>query len=175
MKNSRRAYQRGIWSLLPLLAIQLFGCVGYQLGSLLPEDIQSVYVPTFENKTNEPFIEADATRAVIEQIQLDGSLKIAAAQSADAVLEVTLYDFELIPLAFEKERRTLANEYRVELTAKILLKNRKTKEVIVQKSGVKGETTFILASDLTTAKRDAIPLAADDLGHDIVEKIVEVW
>ena len=151
------------------------GCAHYQLGSMLPPDLRSVYVPTFENLTNEPFLEAEATKAVIEQIQLDGSLKVADESNADARLDVTIIEFELVPLAYDEQRRTLANEYRVLLTASIQFSNRLTQEIVVQSSKVQGEATFVLASDLTTAKRDALPEAAQDLGHDIVEQIVEAW
>ena len=176
MKNTIQIFRSyvGFMTILVLILTQT-GCAHYQLGSMLPPDIRSVYVPTFENLTDEPFLEAEATRAVIEQIQLDGSLKVADESSADARLDVTIYDFELLPLAYEDQRRTLANEYRVLLSAKFKFLNQLSNEVVMQTQKVQGESTFVLASDLTTAKRDALPEAAQDLGHDIVEQIVEAW
>ena len=62
-----------------MLAIVLTGCASYQLGSMLPNDIKTVYVPTFINKTGEPMIESEATQAAIRELQKDGSLKVVGS------------------------------------------------------------------------------------------------
>jgi len=153
----------------------LNSCAGYRLGSMLPPDIKSVHVPTFINKTDEPLVDVETTQATIEQIQLDGSLKIAGPDDADAVLEVTVYDYNLSPIAFRSDRVTQTDEYRVNLTAQILLKRRVSGDVVVEDPAVMGETTFLVTGDLTSAKRQALPEAASDLAKDIVERMVEAW
>ena len=57
------------------------GCAGYQLGSMLPPDIKTVHVPNFTNKTQEPFIVTETTKAVLEELQLDGSLELAKLEA----------------------------------------------------------------------------------------------
>ena len=57
------------------LAVALTGCAGYRLGTMLPPDIQSVAVPTFINRTSEPLLESETTRAAIREFQQDGSLR----------------------------------------------------------------------------------------------------
>ncbi len=40
---------------------------------------------------------------------------------------------------------------------------------------VKGDATFEMFGDLSSAKREALPDAAKDLAHKIVESVVEYW
>ncbi|HPG00063.1 MAG TPA: LptE family protein [Kiritimatiellia bacterium] len=163
-------------AVLLILVAQLTGCVGYRLGSMLPPDIKSVYVPTFVNKTDEPFIESDTTSAVIDELQKDGSLEVVATDGeADAILKVSIIGFKLSPLAFDHTRKTSASEYRLTLTASLVMLRRTTNEVLVENPRLQGEATFVVSGDLTSSKRRGLPLAAADLAHDIVEALVESW
>lgn len=157
---------------MPLL---LAGCVGYQLGSMLPEDIETIHVPTFVNTTKEPLLEVETTRAVIAELQKDGSLKVSGKAGADSILSVTLTHFDLSPVSFSREINTLANEYRITITVRIMLVRTDTNEVIVEIPRLSGESEFQFSGDLTTAKRQSLPTAAADLAHDIVEQVVEYW
>ena len=158
-----------------LLALWLPGCVGYRVGSMLPPDITTVYVPTFVNRTSEPQIEVEATKATIAEFQKDGSLRVVAAETADAILEVTVTGFDASPLSYDQDNRTSANEYRLTLTASIVLKRKATDEILTEAVGVQGESTFRIAGDFTSSKQTGLPKAAQDLAHDIVEKVVEAW
>lgn len=162
---------------LALLAAScLTGCVGYRLGSMLPADVRSVYIPTFVNKTDEPLIESATTEAAIREFQKDGTLKVAGApEIADALLAVTIVKYELSPLSYDTLKRTTANEYRLILTASVVMSSQKTGKVIAESPKVQGENTFVLSGDMTSAKRQALPAAAADLAHDLVETVVEAW
>jgi hypothetical protein len=158
-----------------LAAMALCGCVGYRVGSLLPEGIHSVRVPTFVNRTTEPLLELDTTQAAIRELQKDGSLEVAKSDTADAILEVTLTDYALTPLSYDQEKKTKANEYRMTLTAAVVLRKAGSGDILVESPRVQGEATFFVAGDLTSSKKNALPVAARDLAHDIVEKVVESW
>ena len=159
-----------------LLALTVLnGCVGYQLGSMLPPDIKTVYVPIFVNDCDEPLIEIETTQATIRQIQQDGSLRVVNLEQADAILDVELKSYKLEPVSFERNRETTANEYRIVIEADIILKRRATNEIIVQVPKVSGEADFTFDGDLSSAKERAFPEAARDLAHDIVESVVEAW
>lgn len=164
---------------LPALALTalLSGCaaVGYNLGSMLPPEIQTVHVPNVVNQTNEPLIETEITRAVLDEIQRDGSLKLASPDLADALLEIAVTHYDIVPLAFDSDRLTAAEEYRIFLTAGFRLTNLKTGEILAQSTGVRGDATFEFAGDLTSSKARGLPLAATDLANDIVQGVVEYW
>jgi len=162
-------------TLLLTLIFSFTGCVGYQLGSMLPPDINKVYIPTFINETTEPMVEIETTQAAIAQFQLDGSLEVVREDQADSILTVVVKDFTLEPVGYSKVRRTAANEYRLVLTASIVFKRIATDEILVMYPAVTGWTTFPYQGDLSSAKRSALPDAAEKLGYNIVKRVVETW
>ncbi len=152
------------------------GCAGYRVGTMLPPDIRTVFVPTVENRTDEPLIEAEVTRAIISQIQLDGSLRISNDPAqADAVLNVTLRDYRLVPVSYQKRQQAQPTEYRIILTAAFAMTENRTGKVLAQSSRAEGDSTAPLSGDMSSAKRAGLPDAARRLAHDIVEKMVETW
>lgn len=158
-----------------LLALfSLVGCVGYRLGSTLPPDIKTVYVPLFANKSREPLVENNATAALIAELQKDGTLKVVNMENADVVLECTLTSVSLNPLRYNRSDVTKPNEYRLTLAASLTLKRVRDQEVLCEASVI-GESTFPFVGNLTSAKQSAMPRAAEDLAKRIVEKAVEAW
>ena len=158
-----------------LLILLSSGCASYQLGSMLPDDVRTVYVPTCVNQTTEPLIEQDVTRAVLSQIQMDGSLRVANADSADAILDVAIVRFWLDPVAYAKGESATANQYRMSIRASFVLRRRADNSVIVESPGVTGCYDLDFAVDMTSSKAIALPPAADDLGRRIVNRIVQYW
>lgn len=156
-------------------ALALAGCTGYRVGSMLPEDIQTVYVPTFVNHTDEPMIEIDCTDATLAEIQKDGSLRIASADTADTVLHVDLTGYTTTPIAYNEQQVEQVDEYRITLTADMRLMRRAGGQPVVTASGVIGQSTFRVVGDLSSSKMQGLPEAAADLGNRIVEKMVEAW
>ena len=155
--------------------ILLNGCAGYRLGTTLPEGLRSIYVPTIVNSTGEPDLEQAVTQAVIAEFQQDGTVDITTAENADLVLEATVTRYQLETIGFRSDRATTADEFRIRLYANIVVKRSADRSTFLRRSGVEGETTFILAGDMRSAKREALPGAAEDLAHDIVEAVVEHW
>ena len=161
-------------SLAGTLIAGLGGCAGYELGSTLPPGVKSLHVPTFINRCGEPLLETETTRATLQEFYKDGTLRTTGPGQADAVLEVTLVGYDLEPLRYEKDKVRKTKEYRLTITADIVFRETKTGKILVRKQ-VEGETTFISASGLSASKRKALPQAARDLAHDIVESVVECW
>lgn len=153
----------------------LVSCAGYRLGSMLPPNIRSVHVPTFVNKTGEPLLEVETTRAAIQEFQRDGTLRIAGPSDADTVLEVVLTELKIAPVRYERDRTTTASEYRMTIMASIVLKERATGKIICKNPSVEGREDFVFSGDLTSGKRIAVPKAARELAQYIVQSVVEYW
>lgn len=151
------------------------GCIRYQLGTMLPDDIRTVYMPTCVNKTLEPRIEQDVTRAILAQIQMDGSLKIASADTADTILEVSLNNFWLDPVAYASGAASTVNEYRMNIQASFVLRRRKDNSVVIEAPSILGWYEFEFAGDMTSSKAVALRPTAEDLGRRIVTRIVQYW
>lgn len=160
--------------LFPVLALVLSGCAGYHVGSTLPKSVQTVSIQ-IANKTDEPSIEVAVMKALRAELQMDGRLAVASQDVADAVLNVTLKKFDLDPLAFNRKDGSLAEEYRMTLTASVVLSDAENNKVILENPVVLGEAEFPYIADLTSAKRGALPKAAADLARKIVSTTVTAW
>ncbi|HMP89325.1 MAG TPA: LptE family protein [Kiritimatiellia bacterium] len=162
--------------LLMTAVLMLFsGCAGYRVGSMLPGDIKNVHIPTFVNQTNEPLIENDTTQAVIREIQRDGSLQVVGEADADAILTVVLTGYRLEAVAFRKDVRTAAQQYRVFVTANMVMRRTADQSVVVEAPTVEGKFVFDVVGDLSSSKQNANPEVARDLARTIVQRLVEYW
>jgi len=151
------------------------GCASYQLGSMLPDDIRTVYMPTCVNQTTEPMIEQDVTSSILSQIQMDGSLRVTKKELADTILEVTLTEFWLNPVAYAQGQSSTANQYRMNIRASFVLRRRVDNSVVAESPGVTGWYEFDFIGDMTSSKNVALRPTAEDLGRRIVNGIVQYW
>ncbi len=158
-----------------LLLLLSTGCAGYHLGSMLPSDLRTVYMPTCVNETTEPLIEQDVSRAILSQIQMDGSLRLAPEESSDTLLQVTLTKFWLDPVAYVSGESSTANQYRMSIRASFVLYRRADRSVVVESPSITGWYDFEFAGDMTSSKSVALRPAAEDLGRRIVDRIVQYW
>jgi hypothetical protein len=151
------------------------GCAGYKLGSMLPDDIRAVHVPSLVNETSEPLIEIECQRAVIEELQRDGSLRIADESTADAIVRVRLREYRLEPVVFDTIDRSNVRQYRIKLAASLVMTRSANDQVIVERPVVRGEGVFNVTGDLSSSKLAGLPVAAADLARNLVQQIVEAW
>jgi hypothetical protein len=168
--------RRFLFPLFALAVLFLNGCAGYKLGSTLPSDIRTIYVPTCLNQTDEPLIEINVTRGVVSEIQMDGTLKLVNTEAeADAVLEITLLKFWINPVSYASDSASTPNAYRMNIKASFYLRRVRDNVVLVESPSLTGWAEFSMTGDMTTAKSVALRPAAEDLGERIVANVTEVW
>jgi hypothetical protein len=156
------------------LCLMLAGCAGYQVGSTLPENVQTVSLKVV-NRTDEPSVEVAVMKALRAELQMDGRLQVVAPGEEDVVLRVTLNRYALDAIAFDRRRGSLAREYRVVLKASSVLSSAESGEVILENPELLGESEFPYAADLTTAKLGALPETAGDLARKVVSLVTTAW
>jgi hypothetical protein len=86
---------------------------------MLPENVNSIYVVTIQNKSYEPAVEEKLTRAIQEEFMSDGRLDVTDGKKADAVLVCTLRKFEDYTGRLGVDRLPLTN--RLDLVADVAL------------------------------------------------------
>jgi hypothetical protein len=157
------------------IALLLAGCMGYQLGGGKPAGIETVSMAPVINQTAEPAIELQVTHALRDRIQFDGRLKLVdAGDFADGIIEVHLTRYEMTPIAYRGDKTTMPQVYRLRITGKAALRRSDTGNIIAT-SETYGEATFPFQSDLTSAKRDALPAAATEIAKFMVDDLIEQW
>lgn len=169
---------------LPLLAatvgtiLLLTGCAGYRVGNVSGQEIQglnSVYIPMARNESYAPDVIAYVTNQTIRAFDNDGTLRTSQSKNADSELLITVTDVDRTQTRTTREDVLTTAEYRLTISAKITLTNRVLGKKIINEQLMRGTTTFFVQQDLNEAQRQAMPLAAKDLGRNICLRVVEGW
>ena len=174
---------------IALAGLALGGCLGYRIGPAKPhylQDVHTIAIPTFENKTLIPRVEALVTGAVIKQFQQDGTYKIGNAGNADATLKCEISRITRSPARSVVGNVLATSEFNLTMHVKYKLLGPDGKSV-GPLGEVAGTTSFFVSSssmisskqqvlgDVTTDERQALPLAAEELAKRLVTQISEGW
>ncbi len=159
-------------SCLATLSLLLAGCAGYRWTSSVPEELRTVAVPVFENRTSSAELGPTVSRYVLREFQREGTFKIA--ESGDAALEVqgVVKSASVGMQYFKRETSMRAFEHRYLLHADVSLVDRRSGKVLVNNRRYVADTTFFADSDIVTARRDASARLAEDLARQVVDDVV---
>jgi outer membrane lipopolysaccharide assembly protein LptE/RlpB len=159
--------RRRAFLLLPLAAL-LSGC-GYTVHGTLPAHIQSISVPIFRNRTQEPAVETLITRAVVEGFSTNGRLRVVSSGQADAVLDGEVIGYTVGSIAFDKDSNVRV--YRLVVTVNIRLRDVKQNAVLFQQNDVREQADFRVqdaVSQTISREETALRAAATEIGRAIV-------
>ena len=152
--------------LLPLLVV-LSAC-GYQATGLkstgLPEHIQSLAIPMFENESNEPVVQRPLTEALRRAFINDGRLRLAGENRADLVMKGTLTRYSIRAVSFNAN--DIATEYWVYLNVTVKVTDRAAGTVhLDQKLRTRWDyraSSSVVSSEVS--RQEALSQAYRDLG-----------
>lgn len=174
--------------LLAVLGILSFcaGC-GYSTNRLLPTHYQTLYVEPFENGipltaeisertgyfSNIPELEEKVTRGVIDRFLFDGNLRIVTdPEKADLRLTGKLLDF--YRQAVRRQEDNTVEEYRLNLTASVTLRDREGK-LLLQEPNLVADTTYFVTGSLAKSETTSIDELTVDFSRRVVEWVIEYW
>ena len=148
----------------------LSGCAGYTWGTSVPEEYRTVAVPVFENLTEVSEMGPIITQYTLREFQREGSFKVV--RPADAAIEVqgVIRKMTRLGIAYDRARGMRASEYRYEILADVAFVDRRKGKVLLERKGLKGETTFLTQNDLLTGQKNASARIAQDLARQIVNE-----
>jgi hypothetical protein len=155
-------------------ALLLAGCAGYHLGPVNGASAgeKSVEILPFNNQTLQPRLGDAVTQSLRERFQTDGTYHLATHGGGDVVVSGVITHYNRIGLSYLNSDVTTAQSYRVNITAHVVVRERATSKVLLEKD-VTGYTLVTVGSDLASAERQATPLLAQDLAQNIAELITE--
>ena len=158
-----------------VLCLLLTGCAGYKLGPTngLPAGSRSVQVNLFQNKVlEEPRLSEAVTAALRKQLQQDGTFTLETRQEGDVIVNGTIYRYQRAGLSFQPQDILTPRDYRLTMWAQVDARERSSGKVLLNRR-VRGHTTVRIGADLTTAERQSIPLAAEDLARNITALLAD--
>ncbi|MDB6067974.1 MAG: hypothetical protein JWR26_4182 [Pedosphaera sp.] len=161
-----------LWALVAALA--LTGCAGYHLGPTNGEvaGAHSVQIDPFLNKTLEPRVSEYVISTLRKNLQQDGTYRIDTHDDGDIVVSGVIVAFQRNELSVQPTDVITALDYEIIITAQVKAVDRRTSKLLFDRL-VKGRTSLRVGNDLTSAERQAIPQAADDLAKKVATLLVE--
>ena len=162
--------------LVAVFCLSFCGCGemgGYSSESLFTEDVTSIYVEMFDNRSFRRGVEYELTDALAKRIEVETPYKIVSSRDrADTVISGQIVAINNSVLVSERQTgRALEKE--VELSAVVDWKNLKTGELLLNHKIVSAAGTY---SEWQNQGFDyGASLAANNLAREIVELMEKEW
>ena len=149
------------------------GCAGYSNESLYPENVSSVYVEMFDNKSFWRGVEYQLTDALAKRIEAETPYKIVSSRDrADTIISGQIVTVDELRLSTERQTgRSLEKE--VELRAVVNWKNLKTGELLIDSKTVSASASYSEWQE--QGFRYGSTAAANNLAQRIVELMEKQW
>ncbi|HNT33813.1 MAG TPA: LptE family protein [bacterium] len=153
-----------------LLAGVAGGC--FTLGErVLPESIQTVYIPYIKNQTMEYGVEEQVTDTLIREFVKDGRLKVVShPEDADSVLEGHISKYDISPGERNAAGRTISHF--VDVSVVLTMRDLRTGEVIMEPTTFSEGGVYFLS---TLPGRDRQTLILARLCEDVISRVIEGW
>jgi len=160
-----------------ILCILCFcGCAdmgGYSNKSLFPQDVSSVCLEMFDNRSFRRGVEYELSDALAKRIEAATPYKIISSKNrADTVMSGQIMNISELVLSVERETG-LPLEKEVKLSAVVNWKNLKTGELLIDNETVTSQATYSSYQNQDFSYASA--LAANKLARRIVELMENQW
>ncbi len=164
------------FSLLLAPALLLVSCGGYHLGETKPRSmarVKTIAVPMFSNSTLFPRAEAVATSAVAAAFVQDGTYRIAKSDNADAILQGNIRR-----ISYKNLRGNRFDVFRPEDLGNTVsidweLRDARDPTKVLASGRSEGSSEFFAASNLQTARNNALPDAFARAGTALVSRLAD--
>ncbi len=170
---------------LILVVFVLLTSCGYHLthtGGIVPEGAKYIAIPTFVNNTNEPYVDIEVTKAVVNEFVHDGRLRVVSSDAADLMLTGKIVKFEMIPQSYDPNSYVL--QYYISIVVDISVEDVKNHKIILKEKGL---NSVFLASYAVSypsisnvniaatknAKQAAIIQASQDVAQTLRSRVLE--
>jgi len=127
-----------------LFSLVMLSACGYHFtpaGGIVPESAKTVAIPVFINKTFEPYIDVEVTKAVVDEFLNDGRLSVVSLENADMVLRGSVTTFELTPTTYTAD--SYVASYSVSIGVTVSVEDQRTGKILLADAGL---GTVFLAS-----------------------------
>lgn len=114
---------------------------GYRWNSLFREDVSSVAVPVFTNKSFRRGVELRLTQAVVKNLEAHAPYKVVPRERADTVLEGQITNVEVNTL-YRDFRTNLPREQQMTLTLDFVWKDLRNGRILAQRTGLQHNGVF---------------------------------
>jgi hypothetical protein len=164
-------------ALIALFAVSSCAYHVNPVGGIVPTDTKTIAISVFLNKTLEPSIDIEVTKAVVEEFLMDGRLAVANADSADIVVLGSVTAYTAVPAAYTAE--SYVQSYNVSIGVALTVVDNRTKKKLLEDQPVGSlftSTYAVSIGDVTntkSAKAAAMKNAARDLAASLRSRVLD--
>ncbi len=158
---------------IALLVGTLAGC-GYESHELFPQDVHTIAVPIFQNRTFYRGVEFDLTEALVKQIELRTPYKVTDPGRADTIIQGAVVRVDQRRLS-RRAQGGVPQELEVEITVDFEWRNQTTSEVLRQRRGYTAVGRYVPTDPVAEPFEVAQHAAAQRLAEDIVSILAADW
>lgn len=160
--------------MLPLLMLAC-GCAStYSWKSSVPEDIRTVSVPVFVNKSDLQELGAIASRQLLREFQREGTFKLVRNDDSAVEIQGEILSASKNRLAYSQRTGLRYAGYDFQITARISVVDHKNGRVLIDNKIYEASASMTASDDLTNAQRNASGAAADDLARQVVDDVLNL-
>ncbi len=166
--------------LVLLALLLLLSSCGYRftpVGGIVPEDARTIAILAFVNSTHEPYVDVEVTKAVVDEFNADGRLKVVSSESADLVLKGSVTKYDLTPSGYTTDN--YVQSYTVSIGVNVSVEDMKSQKIIWQETGLGSVfvTSFsVTLGDITAtkiAKNTALRNVSRDVASTLRSRLLE--
>lgn len=160
--------------ILPLMMLAA-GCAStYSWQSSVPNDMRTVSVPVFANKSDLQEVGAVATRQLLREFQREGTFKLVRNDDSAVEVQGEIVSATSSRLAYNRRTGQRVSGYDFKITACISVIDHKNGRVMIDNKTYTGSAPMTASDDLMNAARNASGAAADDLARQIVDDVLNL-
>ncbi len=153
-----------------LMAAWAASCTPYSFSGGRTALVQTVAVPTFENRTTEFGLPETLTRGIIDGFVNDNQIKVVDQGQAEAILSGSIADYKRRAYTFDENDRV--TEYIVEIWVDASLRKRVSDEEVWSAERMRG---FGIYKADTEDQQAGQKRAIDKLAEDILNRTIKSW
>ena len=135
-------------------------------GGIVPEGAKNIAILTFVNNTNEPYVDVEVTKAVVNEFIADGRLQVVGPEGADMVLRGTVTAFNMIPQSYTVD--SYVQQYMVSIIVAVSLEDIKAHKILLQEKGI--SSVFISSYPVSYSSNKDVDITATKIAKDAAVK-----
>ncbi len=151
-------------------------CSNYQLGTGTKVKFSTLFIAPVTAKTVIPQAQVVITTQLREAFIRDGRIALVdSADSADAVLRITLVGYDRTVSVSRADDTGLARRFDLTLQAQATLTDNRNKKTYFGDRVLRANRGVFTDSGLVPAEYDTMPLLAEQLASETVHAVLDVW
>ena len=149
------------------------GCgIDYAWRSSIPKEMRTVSVPTFRNESDLQEAGAVASRQLLREFQREGTFALRDSDDGALQIQGTVVSAGSSVKAYDRRHGLRIGSSDMNVEAVVSVVDKRRGRVLVDGRRYVATTTFASGGDSTTAERDAVGRAMDDLARQIVDDVL---